>query len=95
MYSEDDLLPISALQHFLFCERPCALIHVEQVWVLLSFVQPMMESFRKQSEILTTVLSLVKKKSIKAVNKEMIGFYCGKMVAGCRKENDGSNSYGY
>lgn len=33
MYTEDDLLPISALQHLLFCERQCALIHIEQVWV--------------------------------------------------------------
>ncbi|MEX2583660.1 MAG: CRISPR-associated protein Cas4 [Gemmatimonadota bacterium] len=32
MYSEDDLLPLSALQHLLFCERQCALIHVEQLW---------------------------------------------------------------
>jgi len=32
-YSEDDLLPISALQHLLFCERQCALIHIERVWV--------------------------------------------------------------
>ncbi|OPY12369.1 MAG: PD-(D/E)XK nuclease superfamily protein [Syntrophus sp. PtaB.Bin138] len=32
-YSEDDLLPLSALQHLLFCERQCALIHVEQTWV--------------------------------------------------------------
>jgi len=31
-YKEDDLLPISALQHFLFCPRQCALIHIEQVW---------------------------------------------------------------
>ena len=31
-YSEDDLLPISALQHLLFCERQCALIHIEQLW---------------------------------------------------------------
>lgn len=31
-YCEDDLLPISALQHLLFCERQCALIHIEQVW---------------------------------------------------------------
>jgi len=29
---EDDLLPLSALQHLLFCERQCALIHIEQVW---------------------------------------------------------------
>jgi CRISPR-associated exonuclease Cas4 len=32
MFPEDDLLPISALQHLLFCERQCALIHIEQVW---------------------------------------------------------------
>ncbi len=32
MYSEDDLIPLSALQHILFCERQCALIHVEQQW---------------------------------------------------------------
>lgn len=32
MYSEDQLLPISALQHLLFCERQCALIHVEREW---------------------------------------------------------------
>ena len=31
-YSEDDLLPLSGLQHLLFCERQCALIHVEQAW---------------------------------------------------------------
>lgn len=32
MYPEDDLLPISALQHLLFCERQCALIHIERLW---------------------------------------------------------------
>ena len=32
MYSEDDLIPISALQHVLFCERQAALIHVERLW---------------------------------------------------------------
>lgn len=31
-YSEDDLIPISALQHFLFCPRRCALVHLEQLW---------------------------------------------------------------
>ena len=30
--AEDDLIPLSALQHFLFCPRQCALIHVEQQW---------------------------------------------------------------
>lgn len=32
MYSEDDLLPISALQHLEYCVRRCALIHTEGVW---------------------------------------------------------------
>ena len=29
---EDALVPLSALQHYLFCHRQCALIHVEQSW---------------------------------------------------------------
>ncbi|MFP4642189.1 MAG: CRISPR-associated protein Cas4 [Dehalococcoidia bacterium] len=32
MYSEEDLLPISALQHLAFCERQWALIHLEGIW---------------------------------------------------------------
>jgi CRISPR-associated exonuclease Cas4 len=31
-YTEDDLVPISALQHMVFCERQCGLIHIEQAW---------------------------------------------------------------
>ena len=30
--AEDGLIPLSALQHHLFCPRQCALIHVEQQW---------------------------------------------------------------
>jgi CRISPR-associated exonuclease Cas4 len=32
MFTEDKLLPISALQHLAFCERQWALIHLEGVW---------------------------------------------------------------
>ncbi len=32
VYTEDELIPISALQHLLYCERQCALIHLERVW---------------------------------------------------------------
>ncbi|MBO9357754.1 CRISPR-associated protein Cas4 [Bordetella petrii] len=28
----DNFIPISALQHYLYCPRQCALIHVEQQW---------------------------------------------------------------
>jgi CRISPR-associated exonuclease Cas4 len=31
-YSEQDLLPLSALNHYLYCKRRCALIHIEQQW---------------------------------------------------------------
>ena len=32
MFTEDQLLPLSALQHWLYCPRQCALIHLEQAW---------------------------------------------------------------
>lgn len=31
-FNEDDLVPISALQHLIFCPRQCALIHLERLW---------------------------------------------------------------
>lgn len=33
MYIEQDFLQLSALQHFIFCRRQCALIHIEQSWI--------------------------------------------------------------
>ena len=32
MFSEDELIPISVLQHYSFCPRQVALIHLEQLW---------------------------------------------------------------
>ena len=32
LYRDEDLLPISALQHLLYCERRCALVHTERLW---------------------------------------------------------------
>jgi len=32
MYEEDDLIPISALQHLLFCERRAALVFIDGLW---------------------------------------------------------------
>ena len=31
-YSEEDFLMISGIQHFVFCRRQWALIHVESQW---------------------------------------------------------------
>jgi CRISPR-associated exonuclease Cas4 len=33
MDDDDDLFPLSALQHWLVCPRQCALIHLEQAWL--------------------------------------------------------------
>lgn len=33
MFTEDDLLPLSGLQHLVFCERQWGLIHIEQQWL--------------------------------------------------------------
>jgi CRISPR-associated exonuclease Cas4 len=30
--NEEDFIPLSALQHYLYCPRQCALIHLEQQW---------------------------------------------------------------
>lgn len=30
--AEEALVPVSALQHYLFCPRQCALIHIERIW---------------------------------------------------------------
>ena len=32
MYTEDEMLMLSGIQHFVFCPRQWALIHIEQVW---------------------------------------------------------------
>jgi CRISPR-associated exonuclease Cas4 len=32
MYTEDQFIQLSALQHYVFCPRQCALIHVDDVW---------------------------------------------------------------
>ncbi len=32
MYEEDDYLMLSGLQHFAYCRRQWALIHIEQQW---------------------------------------------------------------
>jgi len=32
LYDDEECVPVSALQHLLFCRRQCALIHVEGIW---------------------------------------------------------------
>lgn len=32
MYAEDDMLMLSGIQHYMFCPRQWALIHIDQQW---------------------------------------------------------------
>lgn len=32
MYTEEQYIPLSSLQHYVFCPRQCGLIHLQQVW---------------------------------------------------------------
>ena len=32
LFSEDDLIQLSSLQHYAYCRRQCALIHIEMLW---------------------------------------------------------------
>ena len=32
MHSEENYIMISALQHYIYCKRQCALIHIEDIW---------------------------------------------------------------
>ena len=32
MYAENEMLMLSGIQHFMFCSRQWALIHIEQQW---------------------------------------------------------------
>ncbi|NTW56067.1 MAG: CRISPR-associated protein Cas4 [Chlorobiaceae bacterium] len=37
MYLESEFIALSALQHYVYCPRQCALIHIEQVWAENSY----------------------------------------------------------
>ena len=53
MYSEEEFLQLSALQHFVFCKRQCALIHIEQMWsenVLTAEGRAMHENVHKERD---------------------------------------------
>lgn len=32
MYQEEEFIPLSAIQHYIFCPRQCSLIHLDEVW---------------------------------------------------------------
>nr|BEL01488.1 CRISPR-associated protein Cas4 [Dehalococcoides mccartyi] len=76
MYTEDDLLPISGLQHLAFCERQVALIHIEGLWeenVFTAEGQILHEHVHKDGEVARGDLRLTRGLRLRSLNLGLIG----------------------
>lgn len=74
-YTEDDYLMLSGIQHFKFCRRQWALIHIEQQWA---------------ENIHTVVGELMHKKAHDPyLTEKKKRFTCGKVSSCCFKSNGG------
>ena len=56
IYAEDDYLMISGIQHFKFCRRQWALIHIEQQWAeneytVIGELMHMIRTWRRSARI--------------------------------------------
>ena len=69
-YAEDNYLMLSGIQHFKFCRRQWALIHIEQQWA---------------ENVHTVVGELMHKKAHDPCIVEKKRFTCGKVTSGCFK----------
>ncbi len=96
MYSEDEYLMLSGLQHFIFCRRQWALIHIEQQWednyrtadgeMMHSNVHD--ETFHeKRGEVIIT--------RAMAVSSSELGLSGECDVVEFHKDNSGINIFGY
>ena len=85
MYAEDDYLMLNGIQHFLFCKRQWALIHVENIWTENSFTaegqvihtkvdQPFIKEKRKDL-IISRAMSLSSKSLGLSDRLDVIEFY--------------------
>jgi CRISPR-associated exonuclease Cas4 len=70
-YAEDNYLMLSGIQHFKFCRRQWALIHIEQQWA---------------ENVHTVVGELMHKKAHDpCIVEKKKRFTCGKVTSGCFK----------
>lgn len=60
MYAESDFVALSALQHYVFCARQCALIHLEQVWSENQYTAEGREMHERADSAVTTYREGVK-----------------------------------
>jgi CRISPR-associated exonuclease Cas4 len=60
MYLEADFVPLSALQHYVYCQRQCALIHLEQIWSENLFTAEGREMHERADSAVTSYRECVK-----------------------------------
>jgi len=95
VYSENDMLMLSALQHILFCERQCALIHIEQQWEENIFTVEgniMHEKVHESSNELRGNLKIVRSVPLRSL---MLGISGIADVVEYHKDNDTGNWIAY
>lgn len=94
IYEEDDLLPISALQHLMFCERQWALIHLEQIWEdnrLTAEGQQLHEKANSQDEEKRNNLKIVRTLRLRSLKYGLTGV--ADIVEFHKQENNVSQPY--
>jgi len=95
LYSEEDFLSLSGIQHFMFCRRQWALIHIEQQWEenLRTVEGHIMHKNAHDSLMTETRGNIVITRAMPVFSKEL-GVYGVCDVVEFRRSNDGVNLFG-
>jgi len=72
-WKDAELVPISALQHYCFCPRQCALIHVEQVFLDNVFTMRGHDVHQRVDEVRTSTEGLVRVETALPLWSERLG----------------------
>ena len=85
MYTDDDMVMISALQHFMFCRRQCALIHLEGSWtenyltasgrILHEHVDRVITETRRDIHVASSLRLVSRRLGVMGV-ADMVEFHC-------------------
>jgi len=73
MYPESDFVALSALQHFVYCPRQCALIHLEQIWTENGYTAEGREMHERVDDGKTSYLSGVRITRSDALRSVVLG----------------------
>lgn len=90
---DDDLLPISALQHYLYCPRQFALIHVERLWAENRFTAEGRLLHRKADEVKTEIRRGVRTVTAMPISEVELGITGVADVVELHLHEDGEQPY--